>query len=200
MTRSAAPGRRVLVSLWLLASLLLGACGGSGAAATAGPRGVGASSGGPGAAAGSDAPAPAGGTTAPGAVGAGTDLPYPCSLLTAEEILALTGYNVVRSNSTTVSLGDNDLSCSWDLDGPVDLPAAIVVGFELTGGRDAFRARQKFLDDAPAVEGVGDAAIQEETLVVSVVKGDTYLTLTYMEFPEPEGMAAKLAKAIADDL
>ncbi|HET9852792.1 MAG TPA: DUF3558 family protein [Candidatus Limnocylindrales bacterium] len=200
MNRSSAPAAGAVVSLGLLASLVLGACGGGGAAATAGAPGVGGGTGGPGAAAGTDAPAPAGPTAAPGGVGAGTDLPYPCSLLTPEEISALTGYNVVRSSSTTVNLGDNDLSCSWDLDGPADLPGAVVVGFQLTGGRDAFRARQDFLDDAPAVEGVGDAAIQEETLVVSAVKGDTYLTLTYMEFPEPEGMAAKLAKAIADDL
>ncbi|MEO5704944.1 MAG: hypothetical protein ABIZ52_07460, partial [Candidatus Limnocylindrales bacterium] len=98
--------------------------------------------------------------------------------------------------SPETNLGDLDASCEWELDNAGETGWGVVVGFKVTGGRAYYDA---FHDGTP-LEGVGDAAVQEEVLVVRAVKGDTMFIVTYFQFPEPEGIAAQLARAIADNL
>ena len=157
-------------------------------AACAGPTAPGS----PGATAGGAAPtSPTAGaaTEAPGSV---ASLGQPCSLLTAADIERATGFKPMRQTPTTAP-GELPVGCEWELDNPGETPWAIVLGVRSPGGAALY-----FPERGEPLEGIGDAALQSEAAVVEAVKGDTFISVTYMEFPERAEATAELARLILE--
>ena len=163
---------------------LVAACGGSPTAT--GPAGTGATPASTNA--GPASSAPTGGLTTRAPTGP-TSIAAPCTLLTAADIEQATGFEPIRQAPTTAP-GDLPVGCEWELDGPADVPAAIVIGVRSPGGRGL-----SFSEGDP-IQGLGDQAVQSEAAVVESIKGDTFVSVTYMEFPERAEVTVELARLI----
>jgi hypothetical protein len=181
-------------------AVLLGACAGSGAG-TAGPGGAATQAAGGGAAStpqgpgggAESTPQPPGGGANPGGE---VSTEGVCGLLTPDDIEQATGYRPIRATSTTAP-GNLPDGCEWDLDNPGETPAAIVVGLTSTNGRTLY---EEFVSSpvqaGEPLEGIGDLAQQTEPAVVDAVKGETWISVTYMEFPERPDVPQELARLI----
>lgn len=176
-------------------AVVLAACGGAPSTTNA-PGGAGAS----GPSTGGAATQQPGGPATAGPGGAGTGVPAgppsvnePCTLLTAAEIKQVTGFEIKWIFPNTDS-GDLPVGCNWSL-GTAELGADIVIGVRPTGG-------SSLLDPArgEALEGIGDRALQSEPAVVEALKGDTYVSLTYMEDEERPDVTRELARLIMEKL
>ena len=192
--------RLALLASGTLVAALLAACG---APAGSGAPGRTAAGGGPGA---TNPPGGAGATQVPGGGATATQVAAgppsitdPCSLLTADDIELATGFRPIRELPHADTPGEVPSGCEWDLDNPGETPWAIVLGVRSPGGRalyDSIVASP--VQAGEPVEGVGDAAQQNEPAVVDAVKGDTYISVTYMEWPERAEVPRELARLILE--
>jgi hypothetical protein len=158
---------------------LLAACGGT--PTTTAPAGTGA-----GAAA---TPASGGATAVPGGPASVNE---PCTLLTEAEIRQVTGFDVRWTFPNKDVPGDLPVGCNWSL-GTSDAGADIVIGVRSPGGAALFDPA-----DGDPVEGICDRAIQTEPAVVEVVKGDTYVSVTYIGYEDRPDIPRELARLIME--
>ncbi len=151
---------------------------------------------------------PVGGSTVPdgGAVasttpaGPGSAVPggppsiaEPCTLLTEAEIRQATGFEIKWIFPSEDTPGDLPVGCNWSL-GTAELGADIVIGVRSPGGAALFDPSR-----GDPVDGIGDRAYQSEPAVVDAVKGDTFVSVTYIgsEGDDPE-ITRELARMIME--
>ncbi len=190
--------RRTLMIVGLSGALALAACGG-GTAATSGPGGPAATN------AGGVTEAP--GVAATQAAGPGETVDA-CALLTAAEIEDVTGL-ATASTLPGPQGGIFDFGCLWELvDDNAMVPPSISFGIMKTGGRayyDQYFAPFNAENDYPAIEGLGDEAVEADAGAVHVVAGDTFFQVQYLGggfggADDDTRMATELAKKIVATL
>ena len=190
----------MLLGLLAAASIAIAACGG-GAAATAGPAGSRSS----------NAPAGAGGATeAPGGVasqaaGGAGGAQDPCSLLTADDIKAVTGHAVSKATDSPHG-GIFPAGCEWELIAPDEsVPPTILLGIMAQGGKayyeQYFEPYNQEQGNTP-IAGLGDKAVDSGFSTVLVVKGDTFFNLQYLQgdLGPDSGLQVELAKKLVAHL
>jgi len=106
-----------------------------------------------------------------------------CSLLTADDISAVTGYAISKATPTSPDMVFPS-GCEWELDAPNEVvPPSIVLGIQRSGGKAYFDSYFKpFASDEgnQPVADLGDAAIDVGFGAVVVLKGDTLFNLQYI--------------------
>jgi hypothetical protein len=171
---------------------LVAACGGapvsSGSGGNGGTVGTGATgaTGAPGAAASSTS----GGGTATQAPDGPASVEEPCTLLTAAEIKEATGFDVRWTFPNEDVPGDLPVGCNWSL-GTSESGADIVIGVRSPGGAALFDPSR-----GSALDGIGDRAVQTEPAVVEAVKGDTFVSITYLASEDRPDISRELARMI----
>lgn len=167
---------------------LVAACDGSPAGSEPGGNGGTGGTGGTGA---PPASAPGGGnaTEAPGGP---ASVGEPCTLLTEAEIRQVTGFDVRWTFPNEGVPGQLPVGCNWSL-GTSEAGADIVIGVRSPGGAALFDPAE-----GDPVEGIGDRATQTEPAVVETVKGDTYVSVTYIGYEDRPDITRELARLIME--
>lgn len=176
--------RTRLLALAATTAVAIAACGG--AATTSAPGGGGATQ-------------PAGATQSTGG-GVPTQQPGggqtvdACSLLTAEDIKAVTGYAIDKAVPGPQG-GVFASGCEWGLIAENEIiPPSIVLGIMTTGGKafyDQFFAPFENADGNKPISGLGDKAIDVGASTVQVIKGDAFFNLQYLGKQDLEEELAK---------
>lgn len=194
---------RPLLSLSLASSLLLAACGG-GAAATggpgSGPTGGAIPSAGPTAASALTQP-PAGSVTPAPGQGAAIDA---CKVLSAADIKAITDHEVATSVPGN-NFGTEGDGCQWDLkDAGAMIPPSVTLELKSPGGRDYWdRYFKPFItaENNKPIDGVGDEAFTGFGNVATVVVGDAFFEVQYIgSSNDPDGLEVDIARRVAENL
>lgn len=172
--------RPSLLAAATCAALVLAACGGP--AATTGPGGPGATAAGDGATQGSGGTQnPGGGTaTTPPTGGGGTV--DACTLLTADDIKAVTGYAVAKARPTAQNIVFPS-GCEWELVAKEIVPPSIVLGIMTTGGKAYYDTYFKPYNEEQGntpIAGLGDEAVDVDFGAVMVLKGENLFNLQYL--------------------
>lgn len=162
---------------------LAAACGGSPAASGPGETGGTGGTNAPPA----SAPDGVNATEAPGGP---ASVGEPCTLLTNAEIRQVTGFDVRWTFPNEDVVGELPVGCNWSL-GTSEAGADIVIGVRSPGGAALFDPA-----NGEAVDGIGDRAIQSEPAVVEAVKGDTFVSVTYIGYEDRPDVTRELARLI----
>lgn len=148
------------------------------------------------------------GSTAPagtaGAVGNGSGSGAegdPCDLLTDQEILDVTGLPAVGKESTP-RIGLWDAQCIWEVQSASGVPAALTVTIKSPGGRAAWdQYLPPIQGELTMIDGLGDAAFGKAHWPTHVLVGDTYVSVQFLDFPDPEGpVSSELARRVVEKL
>ena len=125
----------------------------------------------------------------------------PCELLSDEDIKEVTGFDAVGKEGTVrVGLWDNQ--CLWEVDGASEVPAALTVTIKSPGGRANWDQYMiPIQGEFTAVDGLGDAAFGKVHWPTHVLVGDTYFSVQFLDFPDPETpVNTELARRIVENL
>ena len=130
-------------------------------------------------------------TPVPNAVGGDA-----CHLLTDQEILQVTGFEVVN-REPGAQFGSN-AGCVWQLDsGTLDMTWDIHLGVTSPGGRSDFQDYLEFSPDSEHIAGLGEDAVEGVANSVIALKGDTQIDLQYLGFHDgSEAIPAALVRII----
>jgi hypothetical protein len=125
----------------------------------------------------------------------------PCSLLTDVEILDVTGF-AATGHAITPTGGLWDTSCVWQVAGASEVPASITVTIKSPDGRANWdQYMVPFTSEFTAVPSLGDAAYEKVHWPTHVLVGDTYLSVKFSDFPDPEGpVSTDLARRVVAHL
>ncbi|MEO5704942.1 MAG: DUF3558 family protein [Candidatus Limnocylindrales bacterium] len=140
----------------------------------------------------------AGGQPTQSTVGTVSD---PCALLTDEEILKVTGHAAISKAEISPG-GFWDSECRWQVKGAGKLPATITVTVKSPGGRASWdQYMVPIQGEFTAIEGLGDAAFAKVGWATHVLVGDTYVSVQFADFPDPEGpISTDLARRVVANL
>lgn len=125
----------------------------------------------------------------------------PCDLLTDQDIKDITGYAATGKESTPRG-GLWSAQCLWTVAGQGDVPAALTLTIKSPGGRANWDQYMiPIQGEFTPIEGLGDAAFGKVHWPTHVLLGDTYFSVQYVGFPDPEGpMNTDLARRVAENL
>ena len=139
-------------------------------------------------------------TTPPDGNGGGT-AGDACDLLTDEEILEVTGLPALGKESTP-RVGLWDAQCLWEVQSASGVPAAITLTIKRPGGRASWdQYLVPIQGELMAIDGLGDAAFGRAHWPTHVLVGDTYVSVQFMDFPDPEGpVSTELARRVVANL
>ena len=181
--------RARLLAVSALAAATLAACGG-------GPSGASAP----------DVPCATSGTASTGTGGAGTTQRPggggsvdACTLLTADDIKAVTGYAVSKAVPTAANIVFPS-GCEWELVASEIVPPSIVLSIMTSGGRSYYATYFKPYNGEEGrtpIAGLGDEAVDDGFGAVMVVKGDNLFNLQYLG---DKDHATELAKKLVAHL
>lgn len=123
----------------------------------------------------------------------------PCSLLTDDEILEVTG-RAPSSHEGGARFGAFTTGCIWQVQGAGMMPATITVLMKNPGGRASWdQYLVPIQGEFTAVPGLGDAAFAKVHWPTHVVVGDTYVSVQFVDSPDPEGpISTELARRVVE--
>lgn len=133
-----------------------------------------------------------GGATVTFAPGGPASADEPCTLLTEAEITQVTGFDVRWIFPNEDVAGELPIGCNWSL-GTSEAGADIVIGVRSPGGGALFDPAR-----GDPLEGIGERAVQSEPAVVEALKGDTFVSVTYIGDDERPDITRELARLIME--
>lgn len=125
----------------------------------------------------------------------------PCTLLTDQEILEVTGFAVLGKTGGPRG-GMWNAACVWEVQGAGVVPATVTVTIKSPGGRTTWdQYMVPIQGEFTQVAGLGDAAFAKVHWPTHVVVGDTYVSVQLIDSPDPEGpVSTELARRVVEKL
>ena len=125
----------------------------------------------------------------------------PCGLLSDQDILEITGLEATGKEGS-ISFGLWDAQCVWQVQGTGSVPATLKVTIKSPGGRANWDQYMiPIQSEFTAVDGLGEAAFAKVHWPTHVLVGDTYISVQFADFPDPEGpVSTELARRVVANL